>query len=108
MSQVRQLNPVPPSFDALLSDLVANLASQQSDKILAELKTLISKEFAEVRSNIIERPMDHSAMSEFLGIHQNTLYIWIREGIVPPEAVHRLHGKNYYFPSEVVKHIKKS
>lgn len=107
MSHVRQLNPVPPSFDALLSELVANVASQQSDKIMAELKAFISKEFAEVRSNIIERPLDGREMAAFLNISQRSLNRWISSGTIPPSLVHRVTGESMYmFPSQVVNHLK--
>lgn len=89
-----------------MSELAASMASQQGEKILTEMRALISKEFAELRSNVIERPLDTKEMSAFLGIHENTLYRWVSEGIIPPAVVHRMHGTNYFFPSEIVKHIK--
>lgn len=111
MSQVRSLHPTPQSFDSLMSELVASLASQQGEKILSELRTHITKEFAELKGTmrgiVIEQPLDEFKMAEFLNITKRTLRRWINEGKIPPSMVHRLTDASIYmFPSQVVNHLK--
>jgi excisionase family DNA binding protein len=75
------------------------------ESLINELKAHISKELV---CAVIEKPMCVKQAAEYLGIHENTVYKWIKSKHLPVELIHRVNGCVYFFPSELRDFIKRS
>jgi predicted DNA-binding transcriptional regulator AlpA len=72
--------------------------------LMAELKSHITYE---LKDAMVEKPVSAEvAAIEYLGIHPNTIYKWIKSGDLPVKLIHRIAGTVYFFPSELRDYIK--
>ena len=72
--------------------------------LMAEIKTHISNE---VKDFMIERPHNVKETAKYLGVHEQTLYKWMREGVIPVSLTHRIGSGHFFFLSELRDYIKK-
>jgi excisionase family DNA binding protein len=55
-----------------------------------------------------EKPISVKEAAKYLGVAENTLYVYMRKGVIPPKYVHRLGRNVYLFKSELFEMLKKS
>lgn len=76
------------------------------DSLMAELKAHLTNEINGIKGLVQEQPLDAQKSAAHLGIHPNTFYIWIRQGTLPPEIIHRVGSMIFCYPSELNAFIK--
>lgn len=70
--------------------------------LMAELKTHISKE---LQNAVVEKPMSVKEIAAYYGVHENTIYIWMRDESIP---FHKLNGRTYFLASECKEKLLKN
>lgn len=73
--------------------------------MMAELKAHISKE---LKGAVVEKPMCGKEAALFLGIHESTIYKWLRNETIPTRLIHRIGGSVFFFASELQEFVKRS
>jgi excisionase family DNA binding protein len=72
--------------------------------LMAELKQHLS---SEIKDYMIERPHNVKETASYMGIHEQTLYKWMREGVIPKAVIHRIGSAHFFFLSEMKDFIQK-
>lgn len=73
--------------------------------LIAEIKQSIA---AEMKDFMIERPHNVKETAKYLNVHEQTLYKWMREGVIPASLTHRIGSGHFFFLSELRDFIKKN
>jgi excisionase family DNA binding protein len=76
------------------------------ERFIAEVNKTLTREVEKIKGSVIEKPMTIKEAADYLRIHENTLFKRIRDGVIPPELVHRVDGTAYFLPSELHRFIK--
>jgi excisionase family DNA binding protein len=75
------------------------------ESLMAELRGHISKE---LKGAVVEKPMGTKEAALFLGIHENTIYKWLKNKTLPASLIHRIGSSMFFFPSELHEYVKRS
>ena len=56
----------------------------------------------------IEKPIRVKEAAKILGLHEQTLYKYMRQGTIPKKYIHRVGHNLYFIASELQQFIKQS
>ena len=92
------------TLETIIEKIIRDAIADNLTKLMPTIAEQIS---VNLKDYLIEKPHNVAETAGYLGVHEQTLYKWIREAKIPSRLVHRIGSTHFFFLSELRDHLKK-